>query len=139
MMLTFIKIYLILSLQIFGIVPALPMQTGAIPEGIILAFRAGNAEELARHFYDNIELIILDKEDVYSKNQAEQILRKFFADHRPASFNIIHEGGKETSRYAIGSFSTSSGNFRVSFLIKNQDGTPLIHQLRIEEEDEDNL
>jgi hypothetical protein len=136
---TFIKIYLILSFRIFCIDPTIPMQSGAIPEGIILAFRAGNAEELARHFYNNIELIILDKEDVYSKTQAEQILRNFFTDHHPASFNIIHEGGKETSRYAIGSLSTSSGNFRVSFLIKNQDGTPLIHQLRIEEEDEDNL
>jgi hypothetical protein len=139
MMSTFTKIYLVLLLQIFCIVPAIPMQSGPIPEGIILAFRAGNAEELAKYFYNNIELIILDKEDVYSKNQAEQILRKFFTDHHPASFNIIHEGGKETSRYAIGSLSTSSGNFRVSFLIKNQDGTPLIHQLRIEEEDEDNL
>jgi hypothetical protein len=115
------------------------MQQETIPEAIILAFRAGNAEELSKHFYNNIELIILENEDVYSKTQAEQILRKFFTDHRPSSFNIIHEGGKETSRYAIGSLSTSSGNFRVSFLIKNQDGTPLIHQLRIEKEDEDNL
>jgi hypothetical protein len=139
MMKTFIKISLFLLLQNVCIVPALPVNSGAIPEGIILAFRAGNAEELAKHFYSNIELIILDKEDVYSKNQAEQILRKFFTDHHPASFNIIHEGGKETSRYAIGNLSTSSGNFRVSFLIKNEDGTPLIHQLRIEEEDEDNL
>jgi hypothetical protein len=139
MMRTFKNIFLILLVQVLSIVPALPMQSGAIPEGIILAFKAGNAEELAKHFNNNIELIILEKEDVYSKNQAEQILRKFFTDHNPASFNIIHEGGKETSRYAIGSLSTSSGNFRVSFLIKNQDGTPLIHQLRIEKEDEDNL
>lgn len=136
---TFIKISLFLLLQSICIVPALPVNSGAIPEGIILAFRAGNAEELAKHFYTNIELIILDKEDVYSKNQAEQILRKFFTDHHPASFNIIHEGGKEASRYAIGNLSTSSGNFRVSFLIKNEDGIPLIHQLRIEEEDEDNI
>jgi hypothetical protein len=139
MMRTFTKIYLVLLFQLFCIVPALPMQSVTIPEGIILAFRAGNAEELAKHFYNNIELIIIENEDVYSKNQAEQILRKFFTDHHPSSFNIIHEGGKETSSYAIGSLSTSSGNFRVSFLIKNQDGTPLIHQLRIEEEDEDNL
>jgi len=133
------KIWLVILFQIICLTPALPMQPEAIPEAIILAFRAGNAEELSKYFYNNIELIILENEDVYSKTQAEQILKKFFADHRPSSFNIIHEGGKETSRYAIGSLSTSSGNFRVSFLIKNQDGSLLIHQLRIEEEDEDNL
>lgn len=136
---TFVKIYIILLFQVFFVVPAIPMPSGAIPEGIILAFKAGNAEELAKHFNANIELVILENEDVYSKTQAEQILRNFFTNHHPASFKIIFEGGKETSRYAIGSLSTSSGNFRVYFLIKNQDGTPLIHQLRIEEEDEDNL
>jgi len=136
---TFVKIYIILLFQVFFVVPAIPMPTGAIPEGIILAFKAGNAEELAKHFNANIELVILENEDVYSKTQAEQILRNFFTNHHPASFKIIFEGGKETSRYAIGSLSTSSGNFRVYFLIKDQDGTPLIHQLRIEEEDEDNL
>jgi hypothetical protein len=135
----FIKIYLIFLLQVFWIIPAIPMTTGPIPEGIILAFKAGNATELARHFNASIELVILEKEDVYSKTQAEQILRNFFTNHRPSSFKIIFEGGKETSRYAIGSLSTSNGNYRVYFLIKNQDGTPLIHQLRIEVEDEDNL
>jgi hypothetical protein len=135
----FVKIYLILLFHMFFVVPAISMPSVAIPEGIILAFKAGNAAELAKHFNANIELVILENEDVYSKIQAEQILRDFFANHRPSSFKIIFEGGKETSRYAIGSLSTSSGNFRVYFLIKNQDGIPLIHQLRIEEEDEDNL
>jgi hypothetical protein len=133
------KIWLVVLFQMICFAPVLPLQTGSIPEAVILAFRAGNAEELSKHFYNNIELILLENEDVYSKVQAEQILKKFFADHRPSAFNIIHEGGKETSRYAIGSLTTSSGNFRVSFLIKNQDGTLLIHQLRIEEENEDNL
>lgn len=135
----FIKIYIILILQAFWILPATPITSGPIPEGIILAFKAGNATELAKHFNTSIELVILENEDVYSKTQAEQILRNFFANHRPESFKIIFEGGKETSRYAIGSLLTSSGNFRIYFLIKNQDGTPLIHQLRIETENEDNL
>jgi hypothetical protein len=138
-MMMFRKIWLVFILQLICFVPALQAQQGTFSEAIVLAFRAGNAEELTKHFYNNIELIVLEKEDVYSKTQAEQILRKFFTDHRPSSFDIIHEGGKETSRYAIGNLSTSSGNFRVSFLIKNQDGSQLIHQLRIEEEDEDNL
>lgn len=136
---TFRRIYHIGLLPLFLLLPAFTFQSDDIPEGIALSVKAGNAAELAKYFYTNIELVILDKEDVYSKAQAEQILRKFFTDHHPTSFKIIFEGGKETSQYAIGSLTTSTGNFRVYFLIKDQDGSPLIHQLRIEREDEDTL
>ena len=37
--------------------------------------QAGNATELAKHFNTSIELVILEEEDVYSKTQAEQIIR----------------------------------------------------------------
>ena len=131
-------LHLISMLWILLVFPvSLSGQTEKIPEGIVLSFKAGNAEELARHFHNNVELIILEKEDVYSRAQAEQIIRKFFSDHNPEAFKIIFEGGKENSRYAIGSLSTSDTTYRVYILIKKQDGEPLIHQLRIEEEDED--
>ncbi len=110
-----------------------------IPEGISLAFKAGNAGELAKYFSSSIELVILEEEDVYSKTQAEQIIRKFFAEHKPSGFKIIFEGGKETSSYAIGTLTTLKGSFRIYLLIKKEDGQSLIHQLRIEEEDEENL
>jgi hypothetical protein len=111
-------------------------QADKVPEGIVLSFKAGNAAELSKYVHDNVELIILDNEDVYSRSQAEQILRKFFTEHKPKAFRIIFEGGKENSRYAIGNLQTNKGEYRVYFLMKKQDGSPYIHQLRIEEEDE---
>jgi hypothetical protein len=130
------KILQLIALFILPIIP-LSGQSGNIPEGIVLSFRAGNAEELAKYFHNNIELIILEKEDVYSRSQAEQIIRKFFVEHKPQAFKIIFEGGKENSRYAIGSLTTSVSTYRVYILIKKQEGKPLIHQLRIEEEETD--
>ena len=115
---------------------SLNAQTGKVPEGIAVSFEAGNAEELSKFFYNNIELIILEKEDVYSRSQAEQIIRKFFSEHKPEAFKIIFEGGKESSRYAIGSLQTRNETYRVYILMKTQDGSPLIHQLRIEAEEE---
>jgi hypothetical protein len=108
-------------------------QTDKLPADIVLSFKAGNAAELAKHFHTNVELIILEEEDVYSKSQAEQIIRKFFADHKPSGFRVIHEG--EKGRYAIGSLETSKATYRVYILMKDQENTPLIHQLRIEEEE----
>jgi hypothetical protein len=109
-----------------------------IPDGIVLAFEAGNAAELAKHFNTSIELVILEEEDVYSKTQAEQIIRKFFSENKPSSFTVIFEGGKEPSRYAIGKLVTSTGPYRVYLLIKDHEGSPLIHQIRIESEETKN-
>ncbi len=105
-----------------------------IPDGIIQAISAGNAANLAKYFNVNVELTINRGEEIYSKDQAELILKDFFSKHVPNSFSILHKGGKEGSRYAIGNLSTTNGNFRVTILIKLKDSEPYIHQLRIEEE-----
>ncbi len=131
------KTVYILSLIWAILIPILSLnaQTEKVPEGIVLSFKAGNAAELSKFFHDNVELIILDEEDVYSRSQAEQIIRKFFSEHKPEAFKIIFEGGKENSRYAIGSLETPGEKFRIYILMKKQEGSPLIHQLRIEEEE----
>jgi hypothetical protein len=110
-------------------------QTDKLPADITLSLEAGNAAALAKHFHSNVELIILEEEDVYSKAQAEQIIRKFFSEHKPSAFKVIHEGGLENSRYAIGRLDTDRARYRVYILMKKQDNRPLIHQLRIEEEE----
>lgn len=107
-----------------------------IPRDISIAFKVGHAEELARYFNNTIELVILDKEDVYSKVQAQQILDEFFTEHFPKSFEIIHQGGKEESKFAIGKLVTFNGTYRVYFLLKLKNDQPFIHQLRIETENE---
>jgi hypothetical protein len=105
-----------------------------IPVGIIQAIRSGNAASLAKYFNVNVELTVDKGEEIYSKDQAELILKDFFSKHAPNSFNILHQGGKEGSKYAIGNLSTTNGNFRVTILIKLKDSLPYVHQLRIEEE-----
>jgi hypothetical protein len=106
-----------------------------IPDGIINAIKEGNARELAKYFNNSVELALSDIDDIYSKNQAEMIIQDFFKNHPPQSFSILHKGGKETSRYAIGNLTTSNGKFRVTILIKIKEGTAVINQLRIEKED----
>jgi len=107
-----------------------------IPSDIAIAFKVGSAEELARYFNNTIELVVKETEDVYSKLQAQQIIDNFFTDHYPKSFEFIHQGGKEESKFAIGKLVTFNGTFRVYILYKQKDGQTLIHQLRIESENE---
>ena len=103
-----------------------------VPDKIILSLQNGNSKVLAGYFNDNVELVVLDNDNVYSKAQAKQIVANFFNRFTPESFNIIHQGGKEGSKYVIGNLKTNNGNFRVYFLLKTNDGKDYIHQLRIE-------
>jgi hypothetical protein len=103
-----------------------------ISEQIISAFKSGNASKLAEYFDKSIELNLFDKEEVYSKTQAEMILRDFFTQHKPTEFKVLHQGGKEASKYAIGSLICGSDAYRVTFLFKSEGAKTYIHQLRIE-------
>jgi len=103
-----------------------------IPDEIILSLQTGNAKVLSGYFNDNVELVVLDNDNVYSKAQAKQIVSNFFNSFTPESFNVIHQGGKEGSKYVIGNLKTNNGSFRIYFLLKNSNGKDYIHQLRIE-------
>jgi hypothetical protein len=128
---------LLLLLVLFGtMLNSSAQSSGGVPDGLAAAIKAGNSRELSRFFNTNIELVLPNTEDVYSKTQAELIIKDFFQKNQPANFIILHQGGKETSRYAIGTLTTEKGVFRVYFLLRIRDGEALIHQLRIEKEDD---
>ena len=107
-----------------------------IPEAVMNAIGTGNSAVLAGYFNSSLELAILEKEDIYTKQQAELIMKDFFTRNVPSSFAILHKGGKEGSQYAIGNLVTSNGSFRVTILMKTKEGKSLIHQLRFETDGE---
>ncbi len=105
-----------------------------VPDEIILSLKSGNAKVLSEYFNQNVELVVLDNENVYSKAQAQQIVNNFFSNYQPESFTVIHQGGKEGAKYVIGKLGTKGGKFRVYFLLKQKEGKEYIHQLRIEKQ-----
>ena len=109
---------------------------GDIPSGINLALKEGNAKELSNYMNNNVEMVIIDKEGIYNKVQAEMILKDFFAKNPPRKFSLLHQGGKADSKYGIGNLITSDNTYRVYFLLKMTNGKSLIHQFRIEKEND---
>jgi len=81
-------------------------------------------------------MVIVDKEGIYNKVQAEMILKDFFSKNPPRKFSLLHQGGKAESKYGIGNLVTSENTYRVYFLLKTTNGKPLIHQFRIETEND---
>lgn len=132
LMKTIAYLFLILCISFPGKLRAVPQFD--IPEKIFTAIEIGNVQELSEYFNNSIELILEDQEDIYSRQQAEKILEDFFENHPPVSFKILHQGGSENAKYAIGNLKTENSAYRVHFLVKMKNGEPLIHQLRIQEE-----
>lgn len=106
-----------------------------VPDEIIASLKSGNARALSEYFNQNVELVVPENDNVYSKAQAQLIVSNFFSSHSPQNFSVIHQGGKEGAQYVIGNLGTQKGTFRVYFLLKKSDGKDYIHQLRIEKQE----
>ena len=104
-----------------------------IPAQIENGLKTGNAKMIASCFNENVELVILDKENVCSKEQGEMILSDFFSKNRPTDFKLTHQGGTD-SVYGIGKLQTANANFRIYFMLKSFANKPLLVQLRIEKD-----
>ena len=132
---TLIKKTLIQIFVVIGFILIATQLQAQIPSQIQSCLKNGDSKKLAEYFNKNIELVVLENDNVYSKAQAQQIVSKFFSTNSPEEFSIIHHGGTESAKYAIGNLKTKTGSFRVYFLLKPNEGKEYIHQLRIEKQE----
>jgi hypothetical protein len=106
-------------------------------DDVASAIRSGNPKNISKFFIESIDLKVIKQEDVYSKQQAEMILKDFFSKHPVKSFTVAHKSEpKNGSQYVVGALETTNGKFRTYFLIKPSGSQTLIHQFRIETENE---
>lgn len=106
-------------------------------DDIAAAIRSGNPKNISKFFIDNIDLKVIEQEDIYSKQQAEMILKDFFTKHAVKSYTVNHKSQpKAGSQYVIGVLDTANGKFRTYFLIKTTGASTLIQQFKIETENE---
>ena len=98
--------------------------------------RESKVEQISEMIGSSIELTIGDREGVYSKKQAEIVLKNFFINHEPRTMQIVHKGNNgENIKYAIGTFSTKYGEiYRVYFLLKLKNGQGTLQELRFEKD-----
>lgn len=123
----------LLLLVLLSMPTAWALAQDAEKDRVIDAMRMGDARELASLFIASIDLTVKEASDVYSKAQAEQILRKFFNENPPVDMVIEHSGvSKSGDKYFIGILRTRTGYFRTTFFLKKTEATFQVKQLRIE-------
>ncbi|GAB1416862.1 hypothetical protein MASR2M117_22680 [Paludibacter sp.] len=103
-----------------------------VSDAILSAFGAGNSTVLSTYFNDNVELVVGSTDDVFSKQQATNIISDFFRRNKISSFQIIHKGTKETSAFAICNMKAGNASYRVYILTRRVESKQLIQQIRIE-------
>ena len=116
------------------VVTFLPVVGQTVPADLVEAIKKGDASRMAAYFHESLEMTILEKDYVASKNQAARIMENFFNKHSPTDFKISFEGTKEKSKYAIGSLKTADGTFRINLFFLNKQNDRLIYYLSIEKE-----
>lgn len=111
-------------------------QGGASLESITSALNAGDADALSKYFAPNVEISIEDKEQVYAKAKATEVVRNFFNTNKPKSFNQMHKGvSRENSdQYSIGNLSSATGNYRVYLYLKVNGNNLSIQEMRFDKE-----
>ena len=129
---------LIIILSFISLNPQTVFSDAGLTANIELALRAGNAKELAKLFSSNIDLNIPGNEGVYSKAQAELILKDFFSKYPPKSYATLHKGtSSDGAMYTIGNLVTSKGTFRAYFYIKKTADKYYIHEFSLNVEEND--
>lgn len=99
------------------------------------AIKAGSSKELVRYFNETVSLNVDGEKSNYSKTQAEIIMKDFFKENPPSSFDYIHQGNsKEGLLYTIGQLSHPNGTYRVYMLLKSFNGKYLVDTLDLTKE-----
>ncbi len=110
---------------------AFTIQRSSIDE-VIGALRSGNSTQLSNFFDDNVELTLPDKNDSYSKAQAQLIIKDFFANNGVKGFELKHKGDSPGGHFCIGTLQTNAGNFRTNVFMKIKNGKEYVKEIRFQ-------
>lgn len=101
--------------------------------GINKAIQLSDAKSVAAHFNDNVDLKIPGTDGVFSKQQAELILKSFFEQGKVTNYELKHQGkSKNDSYYLIGSLQKDNQIYRTYILLKKNGEKHQILEFNIE-------
>lgn len=105
-------------------------------EDVVNAIRIGRIEDMSRYFDNVVPVTLNNSQSIYSRNQAEAILKDFLDKNPPKDFTVMDNGSpNNSSKFMIGSLlSTSGTRYSVYILMKLKDNNYLIQEIRFNKE-----
>lgn len=102
---------------------------------VLAALKSGNAGQLAKYFDSRVDISLPNKSDNFSKNQAEMILRDFFASNEVKNFQVKHKGENNGSQFCIGLLQTRNGNYRTKLYMKQKGNLQVVQEIAFQAEE----
>jgi Domain of unknown function (DUF4783) len=123
---------LILVLSIFGS----SFAQSEFLDDVSSAFKNADQRLLSKYFGNKIEITLLDQSNVYSKSQAEMVMKDFFSKYDPIEFQLLYKNNpsNDAARFAIGQLDTRAGKFRIYFILKTSESGLYLQEMRFEQE-----
>lgn len=104
-------------------------------DDVLNALKASNAKQLSTYFNQSVELTVPGSEGIYSKQQAEIILKSFFAQNPAANVIRQHDGSSaQGAKYAIAVYESARSAYRAYIFMKDSGAGFKIHELRFEKQ-----
>ncbi|MBL0884628.1 MAG: DUF4783 domain-containing protein [Chitinophagaceae bacterium] len=102
-------------------------------EEIVGSLKSANAEKVASHFDDFIDMKLLEKDEIKNmgKSQATILLKKFFTDNRIQGFEKISERAIGTTRYMTGKLLNPEKGYNITIMFKQKETEYQIVTIRI--------
>lgn len=104
-------------------------------EDVVNALKNDRIADLVKYFDNFVPITINNAQSVYSRNQAEIVLRDFFEKNNPHDFTVMDNGSPDnTSKFVIGYFVTPSGlkyNVYIQLRLK---GNYILQDLKLNKE-----
>src|SRR4051812_5476169 len=103
------KLLLLVSCTLFFF--TVQAQTNRAPmEDMVNAIKNNRVEDMVKYFDNIVPITINNTQAIYSKNQAEVVLKDFFEKNVPKDFLIMDNGSpNNSSKFIIGNLLTPGG------------------------------
>jgi uncharacterized protein DUF4783 len=137
MITTLKKLLLLVSFMfVFSGVHAQYTSTKTPLEDMVNAIKNDRVTDLFKYFDNFVPLTINNAQSVYSRNQAEVVLKDFFDKNIAKEFDVTDNGSPDnTSKFIIGSLTTTNSfKYNVYILIKLKDGNYILQDFRLNKE-----
>ncbi|RYG49071.1 MAG: DUF4783 domain-containing protein [Chitinophagaceae bacterium] len=104
-------------------------------DDVLSALKSGNAAQLAKYFDTRVDISLPNRSDNFSRNQAEMILKDFFASNEVKTFVVKHKGENAGAQFCIGLLQTRNGNFRTKLYMKQKGTQQVVQEIAFQPED----
>ncbi len=106
-----------------------------VPEDVIKGFGLGNIDMIQPFLAEEVELIILNEEGLFSKDMTSKKLTNYFKEINPEELKIVHTGASPSgTSYAIGEMICEKESLRLYLLFSGKNYSN-ISEIRIEKDE----